>query len=181
MAHLLLLSSANNSPASNYVEPVAGLPTGALFSKKKLQFQNQNCEVYEDIHLNSMKTNVYCYIPTSTVVGEASSTSSSSRGSTLEDAQPSTSSQSGSPVFKHIETTHTSTPCLPKTLPPTMSQHEDKDEYDVPDSSGTKSSHEYTTYLVNEKTKTGSVVAEEQTYDDDYQVPINLPKDLKKD
>lgn len=182
MAHLLL-SSANNSPASNCVDILNSNNAGILLSKKKLQFPNQNCEVYEDINLHSIKGNEY-YAPTANIMlGDGCSLPRSSRSSSSNDAQlietqPSTSSKStsqfNSPVVDRKN--QNSIPCLPKTLPP---EKDDKinnqninNDYDVPDVSKIIAPNEYTTYLVRESCEVNS----EQEECLDYQVPINLPK-----
>ena len=180
----LLLSSANNSPASNCNDPLNSANVEILLSKKKLQFPNQNCEVYEDINLHSIKGNEYCYAPTNNIMlGEGCSLPTSSRSSSSNDAQlldneiqPSTSSKStsqfNSPVFdKKVQNF---IPCLPKTLPPEKNEKIGNkiNDYDVPDVSKITEPSEYTTYLVRD----GGEANENQEECLDYQVPINLPK-----
>jgi hypothetical protein len=191
MSHLLL-SSANYSPASaNYIDPLSSTNTGILLAKKKLQFPNQNCEVYEDINLHSIKGNEYCYLPAPIILQNdgfslptSSRTSSSSNDSRLLDneIQPSTSkstSQSNSPNANKKNLI----PCPPKTLPPDMGvkvnapKNDENDDYDVPDANKITPQNEYTTYLV--KDEIGKNVDQEECLD--YQVPINIPKTDKNE
>jgi hypothetical protein len=194
MSHLLL-SSANYSPASaNYIDPLSSTNTGILLAKKKLQFPNQNCEVYEDINLHSIKGNEYCYLPAPIILQNdgfslptSPRTSSSSNDSRLLDneIQPSTSkstSQSNSPNANKKNLI----PCPPKTLPPDMGvkvnapkndENDENDDYDVPDANKITPQNEYTTYLV--KDEIGKNVDQEECLD--YQVPINIPKTDKNE
>ena len=174
MAHLLL-SSANNSPASiNCAESNAF--SSSCISKKKLQFRNENCEVYEDINLNSMKANDYCYEPTSNVIQSEvrcslpTSSSSSSSNSEVDadylenETQPSSMSN---------------IPCLPKTLPPEKGdalefKNKDDNDYDVPNMNKNTTPNQYASYVIREDLQIDNQVVEEDCTD--YQIPINLPK-----
>jgi hypothetical protein len=192
-AQLLLNQSVNNQ--SDLIAVASSSSTIDIntkltqFNRNSKLFMNPN-QVYEDINekmskslSSSTKLNEYSYIPASILNKLASNDQNEVMNelkidltnrpttSNIIGSSSTSSSNTVSPLANNMDVQLTSTPCVPKTLPPSINDRLSKQSHTSYDkSSQMLASNEYTICLNQ------NLDESDEDCDPEYKIPTNLPK-----